>query len=104
MADSVLYLIQGVPGRDGRWRESVEMALTGAAFALPTRVWLSAEVVTVLARRADGDELLAELTGFGVTCVADRAHHRDGAPASIQWLDRVALATLRDDADRVIVL
>ncbi len=100
----MLYLIQGVPGRDGRWRESVEMALTGAAFALPTRVWLAPEVVAVLARRADGGELLAELTGFGVTCVADRAHQQDGAPAAIQWLDRTALAALRDDAERVIVL
>ncbi|MFC6330421.1 hypothetical protein [Alloalcanivorax gelatiniphagus] len=104
MADGVLYLIQGVPGRDGRWRESVEMALTDAAFALPTRVWLAPEVVAVLARRADGGELLAELTGFGVTCVADRAHQQDGAPAAIQWLDRTALAALRDDAERVIVL
>tara|TARA_A100001391_G_scaffold899_2_gene1293 strand:- start:6885 stop:7199 length:315 start_codon:yes stop_codon:yes gene_type:complete len=104
LADGVLYLIQGVPGRDGRWRESVEMALTGAAFALPTRVWLAPEVVAVLARRADGGELLAELTGFGVTCVADRAHQQDGAPAAIQWLDRTALAALRDDAERVIVL
>ncbi|UWN52229.1 hypothetical protein ASALC70_04469 [Alcanivorax sp. ALC70] len=57
--------MHGAAGRDGRWREAVEMALTGAAFAVPTRVWLGPEAVAALARRDDGDALLDELTGFG---------------------------------------
>lgn len=80
------------------------MALTGAAFALPTRVWLGQEAVAALARRDDGDALLAELTGFGVRCVADQAHRGAGAPAAIEWLDDGGLNALRDQAAQIIVL
>ncbi|QJX01628.1 hypothetical protein HML84_02640 [Alcanivorax sp. IO_7] len=104
MADSVLYIVQGVAGRDGLWREAVEMALTGAAFAMPTRVWLGPEAVAALARRDDGDALLDELAGFGVACVADRAHRPAGAPAAIQWLDDDALNALREQSAQIIVL
>ncbi|MFP1680537.1 hypothetical protein ACLD02_17710 [Alloalcanivorax sp. C16-2] len=104
MADSVLYIVQGAAGRDSRWRDAVEMALTGAAFALPTRVWLGPDAVAALARRDDGDALLAELTDFGVSCVADQAHRGAGAPTAIAWLDTGDLNALRDQAAQIIVL
>lgn len=104
MADSVLYLVHGVAGRDDRWRESVEMALTGAAFALPTRIWLGEEVVAALSGRSDGAESIAELAGFGIVCVADRRHQQRHAPAAIEWLSASELTTLRDEAAQLIVL
>lgn len=104
LASSVLYLIQNGPDQQHRWRESVEMALTSAAFAQPTRVWLGLDALIRLVEDTEADEYLTELTGFGVTCVADRAHHKDGAPAAIQWLDADALRALRENADHVIVL
>ena len=38
----MLYLVRHAPGRGGGWRESVDMALTGAAFGVATLVWFEA--------------------------------------------------------------
>ncbi|MBG12146.1 MAG: hypothetical protein ABJQ98_10420 [Alloalcanivorax venustensis] len=103
MADSVLYLVRHAPGRGGGWRESVDMALTGAAFGVTTLVWFEAAPLKVLARRADHGDLLAELTGFGVRCVA----RRDDLPAGldgIEGLDDSALHGLRHSAAQLVIL
>lgn len=81
----------------------MELALTGAAFGVPTTVWLTGAPLAHLARREDGAALLAELTGFGVRCVAARDDL--SAPlAGVAPLDAPALAALRTTHDTCIVL
>ena len=62
-----------------------------------------AQGLKVLARRADHGDLLAELTGFGVRCVA----RRDDLPAGldgIEGLDDSALHGLRHSAAQLVIL
>lgn len=103
MADSALYIITQPPGGDAGWREAVEIALTGAAFGLPTVVWLLRAPLITLARRADAAELIAELTDFGIRCVASQTDLAD-AIAGVEALDNDALAALRARASQVVVL
>ena len=79
------------------------MALTGAAFGVTTLVWFQAAPLKVLARRAAHGALLAELTRFGVRCVA----RRDDLPAGldgIEGLDDAELHGLRHGAAQLIIL
>ncbi|MFT6600165.1 MAG: hypothetical protein ACJATD_001014 [Alloalcanivorax sp.] len=103
MTDSVLYLVRHAPGRGGGWRETVDMALTGAAFGVTTLVWFQAAPLKVLARRADHADLLAELTGFGVRCVARRDDLPDGL-TGIEGLDDTELHGLRRHAAQMVLL
>ncbi|ASK33879.1 hypothetical protein CEK62_05510 [Alcanivorax sp. N3-2A] len=102
MADSLLYLINQPPGGDAGWREAVEMALTGAAFGQPTVVWLQRVPMLTLSRRADAAELIAELAGFGVRCVADDG--LDVTVPGVEALQPEALSALRAEAAQVVVL
>lgn len=99
----MLYLLRQAPGRGGGWRESVDMALTGAAFGVTTLVWFQAAPLKVLARRADASDLLAELTGFGVRCVARRDDLPEGL-GGIEGLDDTELHELRRGAAQMVIL
>jgi len=79
------------------------MALTGAAFGVTTLVWFQAAPLRVLARRDDRGDLLAELTGFGVRCVARRADLPDGLEG-IEGLDDTELYRLRHGAAQMVLL
>lgn len=107
MADSILYLLRSAPGHDADWREAVEMALTGAAFGVATTVWLGPAPLAQLARRADANQMLGELTGFGVRCVAaqrDLPPTPNTALADVEALDDEALGSLRAACDQLVVL
>lgn len=99
----MLYILTRPPGGDAAWREAVEIALTGAAFGLPTVVWLLCAPLHTLARRADAAALIAELTGFGIRCVASR-HDLADIMEGVEPLDNDALAALRARAAQVVVL
>lgn len=79
------------------------MALTGAAFGVATLVWFEASPLNVLASRSDHADLLAELTGFGIRCVARREDLPDGL-AGIEGLDPTALHQLRHSAAQMVIL
>ena len=79
------------------------MALTGAAFGVTTLVWFEASPLNVLARRADHADLLAELTGFGVRCVARRDDLPEGLDG-IEGLDDTGLRELRRSAAQWVIL
>ena len=78
------------------------MALTGAAFGLPTVVWLQRSPMLTLSHRADADDLVAELTAFGVRCVA--AAGLDITVPGVETLQPDALSALRAEAAQVVVL
>lgn len=103
MADAALYIVTQPPGGDAGWREALEIALTSAAFGLPTAVWLLRAPLNTLARRADAAALIAELTGFGIRCVASRSDLTD-VMEGVEPLDNDALAALRARAAQVVVL
>jgi len=103
LADSLLFVVRQPPGRGAGWRETIDMALTGAAFGVDTLMWLEATPLKVLARRADHGQLLAELSGFGIRCVARQEDLPAGLPG-IEGLDSAALHTLRRHASQMVIL
>lgn len=103
MADSVLYLLQNAPAHHAKWREAVEMALTGAAFGVTTTIWLGPAPLEQLSRRADAGQLLGELTDFGVHCVALQSPLLETL-SGVEGLDVEGLAGLRARTDQLVVL
>lgn len=79
------------------------MALTGAAFGVATTVWLGRAPLAHLARRADAEALIGELTGFGVRCVAAADDLPGPAPAGLEALDGTTLAGLGRDNPLVVL-
>ena len=98
-----MYLIRAVPEHGAGWRESVEMALTGAAFGVVTTVWLARAPLAHLAQRADAEVLIGELTDFGVRCVAAAEDLPEKVPAGVEALDATALAGLGRDRPLVVL-
>ncbi len=79
------------------------MALTCAAFGLATTVWLDAAPLAQLARRRDGEALIAELTAFGVRCVA-AAENLPAGLSGVESLEADALRALRAGETPLVVL
>lgn len=79
------------------------MALTCAAFGLATTVWLDAAPLVQLARRRDGDALIAELTAFGIRCVAASEDLPAGL-SGVEALEASDLLALRAGDTPLVVL
>lgn len=79
------------------------MALTGAAFGVDTLVWFQASPLKVLAKRADHADFLAELSGFGVRCVARREDIPAGL-AGVEPLEAQALGELQRTCAQMVIL
>ena len=76
------------------------MLMTGAAFGLPTTLWLTDGCLNALAALPANDSLL-QLADFGVRCVVS-----DTAVAGTLQVDSLnadELRTLRNDSQQVLV-
>lgn len=76
------------------------MLMTGAAFGLPTTLWLTDDCLSTLTALPANDTL-AQLPDFGVRCVISEL--ADDTGLTVEKLSQEALHTLRDDSQQVLV-
>ena len=95
-----LYIATATAPLSDRFQEMLDMLMTGAAFGLPTTLWLTDGCLKALAALPINDSL-QQLAGFGVRCVvSDTA---DPGTLQADTLSADSLRTLRNDCQQVLV-
>ncbi|MZR61722.1 hypothetical protein [Alcanivorax sp. DP30] len=95
-----LYIASANAPLSDRFQEMLDMLMTGAAFGLPTTLWLTDGCLNALAALPANDSL-SQLADFGVRCVASET----AAPGYLQ-VEKLSAATLRNlssDCQQVLV-
>ena len=95
-----LYIASAAAPFSDRFQEMLDMLMTGAAFGLPTTLWLTDGCLAALAAMPD-NSALHQLADFGVRCVASDAAQGSGIP--VESLSAHDLKRLRDDCKQVLV-
>lgn len=97
---SQLYIATETAPLSDRFQEMLDMLMTGAAFGLPTTLWLTDGCLNALAALPANDSLL-QLPGFGVRCVISDTASPGTLPAEALSAD--SLRDLRNDCQQVLV-
>lgn len=95
-----LYIASAAAPFSDRFQEMLDMLMTGAAFGLPTTLWLTDGCLAVLAAMPD-NESLKQLADFGVRCVVSDTAQPCRVPVDI--LSAQDLKHLRDDCKQALV-
>ena len=99
MASQLYIATRNAPLSD-RFQEMLDMLMTGAAFGLPTTLWLTDGCLEILAAQPANDTLM-QLKDFGVRCVASQSAH--GGSVQLERLDDQTLQGLRHDCQQALV-
>ncbi len=85
-----------------RFQEMLDMLMTGAAFGLPTTLWLTDGCLSVLSALPVNDSL-SQLADFGVRCVAGSQEGMAQEHLQLEILSADALRSLRLESQQVLV-
>ena len=97
---SHIYIATANAPLSDRFQEMLDMLMTGAAFGLPTALWLTNDCVSVLNALPANDSLL-QLADFGVRCVVSDSATTGALQA--EALNGDELRELRTGCQQVLV-
>ena len=97
---SYLYIATSNAPLTDRFQEMLDMLMTGAAFGLPTTLWLTDDCLLSLSITPPIDAL-DQLSDFGVRSVVTTTPHSCAFP--VELLDHEAMQVLREDCQQVLV-